>query len=78
VTTPAPAITAADIAKEAATIAAEQQRQNPTPQNTSPRVATPPNATPATPAPPSRPQNETARGPATGPALLAACAVGCL
>ena len=78
VTTPPPAITAAEIAKEAEGIAAQQRRENQTPQNASPQAATPPNETPRAPAPPPRPQNQTARGPAGGPVPLAECAAECL
>jgi len=77
VTTPPPAITAADIAKEAEALAAEQRRQSAPPQNASPQGATPSNATPSAATPRPQAENATEGGPAPGPALLAACAVGC-
>lgn len=75
VTTPPPAITAEQIAKEGEAIAAQQRQQsqqnlalNASPQNASPRAAVPRNAAPpgptprsAAPAPP--PANATPRGP---------------
>jgi rod shape-determining protein MreC len=64
VTTPPPAITAEQIAKEAEALAAEQQRQ----QNQASLNATPQNATPRRPAPRplnGTPQNATPREPTT-------------
>jgi rod shape-determining protein MreC len=61
VTTPPPAITAEQIAKEAEAIAAAERQKNlsPAPQNASPTQATPPNGSPRQPAP----QNVSPQGP---------------
>jgi len=66
VTTPAPAITAAQIAAEAEALAAKQRQQQPSqtaqnvsPANATPRSPAPANATPRSPAPRPRPTNAT-------------------
>ena len=70
VTTPPPAITAEQIAREAEAIAVQQRMQNQIPQNVSPQNASPRSAAPRAPAPQNatprtpRSQNATARGPA--------------
>jgi rod shape-determining protein MreC len=71
VTTPPPAITAEQIAKEAEALAAQQRRQGQPPANASPQSSGARNASPSgaspRPAPPSRNQTPPGPGEGTGP-----------